>query len=230
MLMEWLKPASVVDVGCGRGEWLAVFLEHGLDDVLGIDGDYVDRSTLSIPPDKFCSRNLTESVPIDRRFDLAICLEVGEHLPATASGPLVDSLTRMAPIVCFSAAIPGQGGTSHVNEQWPAYWAKLFSERGYRAYDILRSRVWCDPEVAWFYAQNMVLYAAGQIVDSIPELRGHEPTTSPLPLVHPGCFELYCHRGDGRLRTLVKALPGAVGATLRNRWSRWMGRRCSAQS
>src|SRR5690348_4908376 len=33
---------SVVDVGCGTGIWLRVFAEHGVADVLGLDGNAVD--------------------------------------------------------------------------------------------------------------------------------------------------------------------------------------------
>jgi hypothetical protein len=53
IVMELIQPRSVVDVGCGTGTWLSVFAEHRVVDFIGIDGDYVDRSQLLIPPDRF---------------------------------------------------------------------------------------------------------------------------------------------------------------------------------
>ena len=60
-----------------------------------------------------------------RRFDLALCLDVTEHLPRECADPLVTLLTSLAPVVAFSAAIPVQDSYNHVNCQWPAYWFRL---------------------------------------------------------------------------------------------------------
>jgi hypothetical protein len=51
-----------------------------------------------------------------KRFDLAISLEVAEHLPEGSAGALVSTLIEAAPVVVFSAAIKGQSGTNHINE------------------------------------------------------------------------------------------------------------------
>jgi SAM-dependent methyltransferase len=122
IVMELLKPGSVVDVGCGRGTWLSVFAEHGIADVVGVDGDYVDRRTLLIPPDRFVAHDLTTPLRLHRTFDLVVSLEVAEHLPVACAGEFVASLTSLGSAVLFSAAVPGQGGTHHVNERWQDYW------------------------------------------------------------------------------------------------------------
>src|SRR3954447_10415133 len=147
MLIDTLRPASVVDVGCGNGAWLSVFAEVGLSDVVGVDGDWVDASNLLIPAAHFVAHDLRERVTLDRRFDLALCLEVAEHIPNDRADTLVDSLVGLADAILFSAAVPGQGGVAHVNEQWPNYWCRLFEARGYTAADVLRARVWENPEV-----------------------------------------------------------------------------------
>lgn len=41
--IELARPKSVVDVGCGDGTWLSVFRHLGVNDTLGLDGDYVNR-------------------------------------------------------------------------------------------------------------------------------------------------------------------------------------------
>src|ERR1051326_1233660 len=125
ILLRSMAVGSVVDFGCGAGNWLSAFHENGLRDILGYDGDYVDTGNLRIDPACFVARNLEREDQVTRRFDLAISLEVAEHLPTARAAGFVDLLVRSAPAVLFGAAIPGQGGVHHVNEQWPDYWRAL---------------------------------------------------------------------------------------------------------
>ena len=188
-ILDWLNPISVVDVGCGVGSWLKVFQENGIQDVLGIDGNYVDRRMLDIDEARFRSADLSRRLQIRRRFDLALCLEVAEHLPQASAASLVSSLVQLSPVVLFSAAIPFQGGTRHVNEQWPEYWVELFENEAYLAIDCLRKTVWNDEQVSWWYAQNMLLFVSDAQLDQYSSLRDFRQTASPpLPLVHPGKY------------------------------------------
>jgi SAM-dependent methyltransferase len=186
-LIELLAPRRVVDVGCGIGTWLAVFREHGVTGVLGIDGEYVNRSMLEIPQTQFVAADLTAPLPPQGTFDLVLSLEVAEHLPASSADGFVELLTRLGPAVLFSAAIPFQGGVHHVNEQWPEYWAARFERLGFVAVDIVRPRVWADPDVLWYYAQNTLLYVRPEILESRPPVRrAYEQTRrSQLAVVHP---------------------------------------------
>jgi SAM-dependent methyltransferase len=159
-VLQVVQPRSVVDVGCGLGSWLAVARDLGTERILGVDGPYVDRTSLQIPRDRFLARDLSAEFSIDESFDLALCLEVAEHLPSTSASRFVAELVQLAPAVLFSAAVPFQGGTGHQNEQWPAYWARLFRQHGYVALDVVRQRFWSDEGARYFYAQNMVLYVA----------------------------------------------------------------------
>lgn len=167
-----LQPATVVDVGCGEGWWGAAFADLGCD-VLGIDGEYVAQR--AIP---FQAADLTRPLSLVRRFDLAVCLEVAEHLPARRATGLVADLTTLADAVLFSAAIPGQGGVGHVNEQWPAYWVDRFWALGWSVTGAIRYDIWTDDRVENWYRQNLLL-----------AVRGHLPHRWPagdvLPLVHP---------------------------------------------
>ena len=187
LVLELTRPTSVVDVGCGTGTWLAVFAEHGIEDVVGIDGAYVDQASLEIPPDRFLAHDLTTPFGLERRFDLVVSLEVAEHLPPSSAAAFVEGLTALGPAVLFSAAIPGQGGTNHVNEQWPSYWAELFRRCDYVHVDCLRLGLWHHEAVARWYAQNMLFYVARDELPRFPALaRLHDPSeTSPLHLVHP---------------------------------------------
>lgn len=187
LLAELVRPRSVVDVGCGTGTWLAAFRELGVEDVLGVDGAYVPADQLQIPSERFVAADLTAPLDLGRRFDLVLCLEVGEHLPAAAAGRLVASLAALGSVVAFSAAVPGQLGEGHVNEQWQDYWASLFAEHGLVPVDAVRRRVWDDPEVAWWYAQNLLVYASEEELARNPRLLAERELMGArqLVLVHP---------------------------------------------
>jgi hypothetical protein len=179
IVFETLKPASMVDVGCGAGHWLATATELGVREVLGVEGEWVKRTELAVPKEKILFRDLTQPLVLDRRFDLALSLEVAEHLPEARARSFVKELCTAADAVLFSAAIPGQGGRHHLNEQWPAYWAELFQESGYGCHDVLRPRIWNRTDVLWYYAQNCLLFVRVGANDGLGE------PTEPLALVHP---------------------------------------------
>lgn len=186
-----VSPASVLDIGCGTGSWLRAFAELGVTDFLGVDGDYVDRSALEIPVDRFRAADVSRPLNLGRTFDLAVSLEVGEHLPPAASETLVDSLTSAAPAVLFSAAVPLQGGSGHINERWQHEWAALFARRGYLAVDAVRPRVWSDDRVSFWYRQNTLVYLKESELPSRPALAEARARTSDaaLSLVHPRLLE-----------------------------------------
>lgn len=151
---------SAVDLGCGVGTWLSVLEQSGATDVCGVDGSWVNKKFLKIRKEHFIEKNLAEDIDLDigRRFDLAMSLEVAEHLPPDAAEDFVSLLTGLSDFVLFSAAIPDQGGIGHVNEQWPTYWISLFERRGYVAIDAIRKQVWADKSIKWWYRQNALLF------------------------------------------------------------------------
>lgn len=187
LVFDLIHPRSVVDVGCGDGTWLAMFCKLGVSEIFGIDGDYVERGILEIPPESFQAIDLTKPFSLSRTFDLAISLEVGEHLAAASAPGFVQSLTRLAPVVLFSAAIPFQGGVHHVNEQWPDKWAALFREHDYLPVDCVRKHVWQNDSVDWWYAQNILLFARRDALEASPALKAEFEQTNlnQLRLVHP---------------------------------------------
>lgn len=215
VVLSLVPVRSVVDVGCGVGTWLSVFRECGVQDLLGIDGGYVDQDTLLIPRDRFVARDLETPLELQRRFDLAISLEVAEHLPEARARSFVDELVALADRVLFSAAIPNQGGNQHINEQWQSYWRDLFLARGYRPVDCIRHRFWQEPTVASYYQQNMILYVEEDLLARTPDLQleAQRGAVIPCDLVHPLLFE-QAVRQPG-LRRLLHALPGAIRQTIK---------------
>lgn len=153
-----VKPKSVLDVGCGNGSWLKACKKLGISNVFGVDGIKVKSEDLMILEDEFLKHDLTQSLKLDNKFDLAISLEVAEHLPENAANTFINTLTNHSSVVLFSAAIPEQGGQFHINEQWPEYWNKKFKAKGFQAFDILRDKFWDNDNVLWWYQQNMILF------------------------------------------------------------------------
>ncbi len=216
-IVEHIQPKSVIDVGCAAGDWLSVCDDLGISDVHGVD--IYDGAVLSIPRERYDVWDLTKPYRLSRTFDFAMSLEVAENVPADHAQTLVESITRLAPVVLFSSAIPGQGGTYHVNEQWPAYWAAHFRKFGYEPIDCMRPVFWSNPRVASYYAQNMILYVADR--SRFASLTAM-PSFSILPLVHPGLYDGASEelRRLRPLRTaagLIRRLPGALWNSMADR-------------
>jgi len=153
------KINSILDVGCGLGVWLKAWQEQGVENVFGIDGSYVDKDALHISRDNFYALDLTQPFDLKKRFDLVECLEVAEHIAESSAEILIASLIKHGDIILFSAAIPGQGGEHHVNEQPLEYWATHFAAQGYHAYDYPRRKTQGILEIEPWYRYNTIIYA-----------------------------------------------------------------------
>ena len=211
LVLELVQPKSVIDIGCGAGTWLSVFKEFGIEDICGVDGDYVGEEILKIPKEQFLSLDLSKPFHLDRQFDLVLSLEVAEHLPPESAGIFIDSLTRLGSVILFSAAIPHQGGTQHMNEQWPDYWAKFFHHTGYVAIDCIRKTIWQNANVEWWYAQNLLLFVRTDYLHSHHSLnRAFENTaTSQLSIVHPQKYLILVQWID-RLYSAARDIAAAI--------------------
>jgi cyclopropane fatty-acyl-phospholipid synthase-like methyltransferase len=188
LTLDLLPPVrSVVDVGCGVGTWLAVMRERGVGTIRGLDGAWVRRDLLTIPPESFVAVDLKERIPASERFDLAISVEVAEHLPPRCADTFADSLVNLSDFVLFSAAIPHQGGKHHLNEQWQDYWAGLFEDRGYASLDAIRPKIWEDEKIAFWYRQNVLLYVKKARLGALnlPGAASEASPRFPLRVVHP---------------------------------------------
>ena len=196
MLVKLVQSKSVIDIGCGTGGWLSEFQQSGIPDVTGVDGDYVDRRHLRIPLERFIVADLRGPLHLQRRFDLVVCLEVAEHLPARSADDFVRMLTGLGPVILFSAAIPFQGGVGHLNEQWPEYWLERFKARDFSVVDCLRRKIWSNPTVQPYIAQNALLYVANDYLANSDGLRKELAAAEgfPLRIVHPGVYQIFSVR------------------------------------
>ena len=217
-----LKVKSYIDIGCGSGSWLrtaANIFEIPEEATVGIDGEYA-RSFHKNSKGTFFYRDLGLALTPSEigRFDLVSCLEVAEHLTCSRADGLVSELCQLAPVVLFSAAIPGQGGTGHINEQWPDYWREKFYSRGFEMFDAIRPHVWTDNRVSPWYAQNCFLFIDRKFTEIAAEFSSATMTSHDwrLRIVHPGIMQLAACESAG-FRRLFRALPSRFVAGLRSR-------------
>lgn len=214
LIMELVQPRSVVDVGCGSGAWTRAFKEAGVEKVLGIDGYYVKDEQLLIDPRDFRRADLTQPLQLSDRYDLAVSLEVAEHLPPQRAASFVSDLARLSGVILFSAAVPGQGGTHHINEQWPTYWANHFEVNGYTVFDVVRPRIWNNPQVKWWFRQNILLFLRREEIPRFAWAANYLRTNAPMDIVHPEAYEtaaLPSKMSPRMLKEVARALPHFPG-------------------
>jgi SAM-dependent methyltransferase len=177
----------VIDVGCGVGTFLATAKGFGSEIILGIDGPWVDYDSLVIPAREFLSVDLNSFPSIDEKYDLAISLEVAEHLNPAVATTFISRLCELAPVIMFSAAIPGQGGVGHVNERYQSFWSALFKSNGFDVYDLIRPCIWNDRNVYFWYRQNILVYVKSEFIN----IQCRSCDVLPLDVVHPELYERF---------------------------------------
>jgi SAM-dependent methyltransferase len=209
IVFDVLKPGSVVDVGCGSGTWLAAAQELGATQLMGIDGHWSRSANPFRPGLNIQILDLERPIEIMCHFDLALCLEVAEHLAPSRAETLVADLCRLSEATLFSAAIPQQAGTHHVNCRWQSYWCELFSSHGRIPVDIVRPKVWGRPDVAWWYQQNTLLYLNRERASEL----GLMPPAM-LDIAHPAMIPPL----DPGLRTILKHVPRALARAVKGQF------------
>ena len=174
-MRQYLPVSSVLDVGCGRGVWIDEWCRAGVEDALGVDGAYIAADRLAVSAKHMATFDLSRPFRLERRFDLVQCLEVAEHIPAPKADTFVDNLVAHGDAILFSAAVPGQGGEFHVNEQSYEYWRDKFAVRGFVLLDFIRPNIARDRRVEPWYRYNTLLFVHKDALEKIPAMvRNHE--------------------------------------------------------
>ncbi len=205
ILLRYFKPNSIADFGCGIGTWLAAAEAQGIENLTGFDGDWVDQSKLLSKNIKFNKTDFTELYQVEEDYDLAISLEVAEHIESKYADQFVNTICSAAEVVVFSAAIPYQGGAGHVNEQPQSYWVALFEKNDFVCIDLFRNEVWNNDSVEFWYKANTLLF----LKRSVYEVRKGEFELFQLvnaDLVHPDMASHIAIEGNKRLQSTIDQL------------------------
>ena len=157
-LWQFFQPVSVLDVGCGSGTWLKACHELGSKTLFGLDGEWSSQSLMIDPDINFRGIDLNKPFLVPVKVDIAINLEVAEHLEPPTGPQLIKCLVEASDVVLFSAAYTGQGGYGHINERRHSYWAKLFAIYDFVPFDLFRPEFWDNEHIFMWYRQNIFLY------------------------------------------------------------------------
>jgi 23S rRNA U2552 (ribose-2'-O)-methylase RlmE/FtsJ len=192
-LFKLITPEKVIDLGCGLGCWLGVAKKLGATSVTGFDGDYVNRRQLYIEPSEFTSIDLLNCMPNSIKADLALCMEVAEHLPSSRADDIVEFLCASSDVVLFGAAIPGQGGAHHINEKWQSYWVEKFAKNNFVHSVIIRDKFWNNKHVAVWYRQNSLIFINKSRSDLIEKFNS-QLIQNIVDVVHPDLYAMKMKR------------------------------------
>lgn len=209
-VMNLLHPKSVSDFGCGKGQFLNAFKNAGVSTVHGYDGPWAkEPSQENLDEQEFTCVNFEQATQIHpQKSDIALSLEVAEHLSATSARDFIHLLCEASDAVLFSAALPFQGGQGHINEQPLSYWNSLFKAQDYVPFDLLRYVLWDDDDIEVWYRQNLCIYVkAGSAAedtlshtsDSYLQKPEIDIIRHPKTIVHPSFFEMRVKEYEERL-------------------------------
>ena len=160
-IVDRFHPQAVIDVGSGSGALLAALQRRGVPRLAGLEGseEGLRRSRRLRVNAGFC--DLTQPFRLGPQFDVAVCLEVAEHLPADVADQFAGCLASGPDVLVFSAATPGQGGENHVNEQPHDYWIEKLRAHGFAVDEEMTARVreeWSERAVASWYCRNVIFF------------------------------------------------------------------------
>lgn len=189
MLIELINPKSVIDIGCATGVWLSQFQKQNIS-ITGVDGNWVKnhKSFINKRDIVYYDFESNKNFPINTTYDLAICLEMAEHVSRKMSDKLISILTSLSDVIYFSAATPNSGGRHHVNERWQSYWCKKFKEQNYILIDAIRPKIFTNKKCCYFYAQESFIYINKNKIREFPLLSKYIRDDVLLDIVHPELF------------------------------------------
>lgn len=223
ILTELIRVDSIIDIGCGRGAWLAAFDEKIQHDCyfMGVEGPWNKRSDMVIKNLNFLQIDLNEidQLNLDRKFSLCISVEVLEHLLPKTTEMFINKLCESSDVVLFSAAYKNQGGINHINERVHSDWFKFFERNSYEVYDLFREKLWDNQAIQVWHRQNIFLYVRNHSdVSLMLKSKGIKPMVNPsfMNCVHP---ELYSKRisFSGFIKyKVMKFLPQKLSVAIDN--------------
>ena len=194
ILFNHYKPNSIIDVGCGIGTWLKAAKELGINKFVGIDGNEIEEDFLLVSRKYIKIDNLETHKNINNeKYDLAISVEVAEHLHNNCSVHFVKTLTSYSDVVLFSAAIPYQEGEHHINCNPPQFWVDIFKKYGYDCYDFRNDLMNMWEKVNPCYSQNILLFAKEKYRNTFMKFN---LTEKPIFYYHPAYVDAIVNNKD----------------------------------
>lgn len=124
-----LHPTSALDAGCAMGFLVEELRKRGVD-ASGID---VSEYAISAAHDSVREHVRVASLgePLGRRYDLVVCIEVLEHIPAAEADAAIANLCAASDRLLLSTTPEDFGEASHVNVRPPEAWSAALAREGF---------------------------------------------------------------------------------------------------
>lgn len=180
LLSEFIHPNSVADIGCGTGTWGFTAEKIWGAQIFAFDRHRYDDCDMYISAEKYFQCDLRQKTRLGR-YDLAICVEVIEHIDQNYEDIVIDNLCACSDTLLFSGALPFQGGTGHINERPFSYWLEKFNMRGYTMIQDIRWSIWDQSDIEIWYRNNIMFL--------MKTTTKNKPTPYPVDIIHPQMLE-----------------------------------------
>jgi hypothetical protein len=130
-IKRYIAPNCFYDFGCSTGIYLKE-VQINQPTIHSIGFEFSEDAVKNAVCPNVVQKDLT--VPLELTYvpnTLGLCLEVLEHIDDAHWKPVLENITNLCDRVIFSAAVPGQGGTGHINCRPKIDWIKRFHELGW---------------------------------------------------------------------------------------------------
>lgn len=132
-LFQHYHPQALLDVGCGSGRLFGLYAEHGITDLVGMD---IAEKALSLAKERYpwavTFQGKVEDLDFPaKRFDLAICNRVLQHIPPNA---IAGALKKLCTI-CRLVYVNELAESDHLKEEFFMFrhhYPTLFANQGFR--------------------------------------------------------------------------------------------------
>lgn len=156
-LCERLQNRSVVDFGCGGGQYVKAMRLKGID-IVGFDGN---PETPNITDGMCQVLDLAAPFDLGRQWDVVLCLEVLEHIPKQFERIALENITKACrQTLIASWAPPGQGGHGHFNERSRAYIEEALADLDFKVDEFLSNSLRERATIPWFKTNTLVFRRA----------------------------------------------------------------------
>ncbi len=152
-LLSRLAARSVLQVGCGTGAWLAVALDLGVDDVVGIDDTACPPEAMRVGRDRVQQVDFARGFDLGRRFDVVLCVDLVPRLPTSSFDALAAALVGHGDVVVVATASPGKEGRTSLATSLACHGLLPIAN-----WPAVPSRT----QVAPWHARDLALYATAE--------------------------------------------------------------------